>query len=486
MILRWQARLDARWADRVVPWAAAGVLFVLFGGLALARARSIQGGEDLATWVQGAWLMRHSESPELSLTGNNLLAGQLPLGFYPIAVATRVLPAIPTLLLVQSAALALGVVPLWRIARRICDLRVGAAAALTVAYAASPAVNNLNLADFDMAAVALPALLAAAYLGLTARWRAFAVVATVAVLCRADLGLAVAGLGVLLAATGHRRQGLRAAALALGWTLIAALLVQPAFGDSGLIAPGAFASYGDSFLGVAGGMISHPYRVVGDLLAVENLDLAIQLLAPLLFLPVLAPRYLAPAIPLEALYLVADVPPGGTGGAEYTVAITAFLFVAAAFALSRLGRRSVERIVVDRRILVALVLASVVFFSRDADNSPYRRPWRWGRQDIEDAARLEVVDLVGDDDAVRASPSMLPLLAERRILYEFRPSSSPPARLAARNVDTVVVDARSHAEWDEDDQAVFATALAALGFRLDYEAEGVSLWHRVGQPVGGS
>ena len=28
LVLRWQARLDARWADRVLPWIVAAVLFV--------------------------------------------------------------------------------------------------------------------------------------------------------------------------------------------------------------------------------------------------------------------------------------------------------------------------------------------------------------------------------------------------------------------------------------------------------------------------
>ena len=425
VLLRWQARLDAEWADRVVPWVMATLLFIVFFLLAFARARSLRAGTDLGAYTQGAWLVRTGRDAELTLTGNHLLADQLPLVFYPLAFLTKVLPTTQTLLGAQAAALAAGVVPLWRIARRLADLRVGASTALVAAYGLSPAVNNLNLGDFHPAALALPALIAAVYFGLTNRWLPFGLAAGFAVLCRADLGLAVAGLGVLLAVSGKRREGLITTCAAGVWVLVAVLVIQPAFGESGLVSPAAFADYGGSFWGVAGRMISNPYRVVVDLLGRENLDVLITLLAPLLFLPMLAPRYLLPAVPLECLYLVADVPHTGAASVQYTVALTAFLFVAAAFALSRIGRRSVERVLVDRRILVALVLASLAFFGRYAENSPYAGPWHWGRQDSADEARLDAVDLVGDDRPVRASPTLLPLLAERERVYELAGDAPP-------------------------------------------------------------
>ncbi len=456
----------------------ATVLFVAFFLLALARSRSLQAGADLGAFAQGAWLIRTGRAADLTLTGNHVLAAQLPLAFYPLAQLTRLLPTIPTLLGAQAAALAVGVVPLWRIARRLADLRVGASTALVVAYAVSPAVNNLNLADFHPAALALPALIAAVYYGVSARWLPFGLVGGFAVLCRADLGLAVAALGVMLALSGKRREGLITAVAATAWVIVATLLIQPAFGDSGLITPGAFTDYGGSFFGVAGSMLSHPYRVVGDLLARENLDVIIILLAPLLFLPMLAPRYLLPAVPLECLYLVAQVPHGGRAGAQFTVAITAFLFTAAAFALSRIGRRSIERVLVDRRILVALVLGSIAFFARYATDSPYSRPWAWGRQDAADEARVEAADLVGDRRSVRASPTLLPLVAERTRVFELQPDVEPNGRTAGRGVDAIVLDAETLPDWSDGGEEAFTTSLREQGFVLIYKAQGITVYRR--------
>ena len=71
------------------------------------------------------------------------------------------------------------------------------------------------------------------------------------------------------------------------------LVLEPRFGSTGFIAPGAFRAYGSNAFSIAGGMLIHPNRVLGDLLDEDNVRLIVGLLAPLLFLPVLAPRYLS-------------------------------------------------------------------------------------------------------------------------------------------------------------------------------------------------
>src|SRR3954463_15551135 len=137
-------------------------------------------------------------------------------------------------------------------------------------------------------------------------------------------------------------------------------------------------------------MLIHPHKVVGDLFAEENIRLIVALLAPLLFLPVLAPRYLLPALPLQMLFLVAAVDIRGNGTNEFGLPLTVFAFVAAIFALQRMGRRSIERVVVDRRVLIALTVAAIGFFCIDPPTSPYRRRWNGGGEDASDEPRHEV------------------------------------------------------------------------------------------------
>jgi uncharacterized membrane protein len=478
--LRWGARLESESTDRYFPWIAGAVLFVLYFTLAEAKVRSVDVGADLAAAAQGAWLIAHGHTPDLTVTGTNLLAQHLPIGMYPVGWATRILPTIPTLLGLQAAGLAFGVVPLWRIARRVADLRAGAALALIVAYGASPTINNLNLADFHPTAVAVAPLLAATYTALRKQWGYFFLWSIATLIWSAELGVVIAGIGVLLFILGDRGAGVTIVVFGLGWAIIAVLVLEPRFGSTGFIAPGAFRAYGSNAFSIAGGMIIHPNRVLGDLFEEDNVRLIVGLLAPLLFLPVLAPRYLIPAMGLTALFLVADVDVRGNGTNEFGLPLTVFAFVAAAFALNRMGRPSIDKILVDRRVLIALSVAAIGFFCIDAVNSPYQRPWRWGREDVTDEARRDAVKMVGDTTPVRASPDLVSLMAERRSLYVL--DARPDAASATRDVSRVIVD-ESAVNWSPSDWRAFGAGMAVHQFVLVSDAQGVRVYtHLSGGP----
>jgi uncharacterized membrane protein len=471
--MRWQARLEAGWADRYIPWIAAVGLTLTYFTLAQARARGLDAGADLAAAKQAMWLISHGKTPELTITGSHLLAQHLPLGLYPVAYLTKILPAESVLLALQAAGLGFGAVPLWRIARNIAGLRVGAASALLVAYGFSPTWNNLNLADFHPAAVAVAPLLGATYLALRGRWRAFALVSAAAVIWSAELALVVAGIGVLIVLNGERRIGFRTIVAGLAYTILAVLVLEPRYGSTGFIAPGAFKAYGDNAFSIVGGMVIHPHKVLGDLLAEENIRLIVALLAPLLFLPVLAPRYLLPALPLQMLFLVAAVDIRGNGTNEFGLPLTVFAFVAAIFALQRMGRRSIERVVVDRRVLIALTVAAIGFFCIDATNSPYQRPWKWGREDASDQARHEVADSLSETAAVRSSASVLPLLAERTKVYALDTEPNPSS--AVVGVDFVIVTDQD-VSWTTDQWKAFSNGMSLRLFVLTYDRQGVRVY----------
>ncbi|MEY2446528.1 MAG: hypothetical protein QOH79_4, partial [Acidimicrobiaceae bacterium] len=195
---------------------------------------------------------------------------------------------------------------------------------------------------------------------------------------------------------------------------------------------------------------------------------------------VLAPRFLVPAIPLQALYLVADVPVRGNGTNEFGLPLTVFAFVAATFALARMGRRSIERVVVDRRVLIALTVAAVGFFCTDALNSPYDRPWKWGRQDAADLARHEVAKAIVSPTSVRSSATVLPLLAERPNVYPL--GGSPDAVAAARNDVARVVVTAQDVSWSPDQWRDFSSGMALQQFVLTFDRDGVRVYTRLSSP----
>jgi len=478
--LRWQARLEGNAVDRSAPWIVSALLFVLLVSLALARSRSLDAGTDLALYAQSVWLIGEGFEPVSSLFGGNVLSKNVSLMLYPVATVTSVLPTVTTLLVIQSLALAMGVVPIWRIARQVTDLRFGATAAVVFAYSMFSAVHNINLADFHPEVIALPALLWAMFYGLTGRWFRFVMLVLVVMAARADLGLAIAGLGVLLVVEGRRRMGWLTAIVGLGWALVAIFSIQPDLADGTAPQVAAFSDFGtESELDVLKGFITNPFDFLGKLGSRDNFATIIALLAPVLFLPVVAPRYLLPAVPLYALYLVADVPAGDLAEAPQAIPITAFIFVATLFALKRSGTVRVERVNVDRRLLWALVFTASVFFVRDSGSSPYERPWSWGSRDATDQARHAAVELIPDDGAVRASPRLLPLLFERERLFVLDTSADEPDEQAAIDrVDWLIVDLTEAPQWTSLEVAQLDIGLGTESWLRISRSEGILVYRR--------
>ena len=105
----------------------------------------------------------------------------------------------------QSASLALGVVPIWHLARKVVNLRVGAAARARRRLRLPPGGRRPRTsADFHPATLALTPLLVAAYAAERRQWARFGVASLLTVVAwSSELGLVIATMGVILVARGR-------------------------------------------------------------------------------------------------------------------------------------------------------------------------------------------------------------------------------------------------------------------------------------------
>ena len=147
-LLRFQARLESTQADRFFPWLVTLVLWVVLALLAVARSKDLGLNSTLGHHLQALHLMEFGTSPEISELGINIFAQHAAFIFFPVALLARIFPPTETLLIIQSLAISLTAVPLWRIARGPGNLRIGASSALVFAYALHPSIQNLNLSGF--------------------------------------------------------------------------------------------------------------------------------------------------------------------------------------------------------------------------------------------------------------------------------------------------------------------------------------------------
>lgn len=479
-LIRQQARLEAGIGDRWIPSLVFVALATVLIRAGLDRLHALDTGVDLAAYSQSLWLLSEGKMPQASLFGPDvhLLERNWAFILYPVALGALVVTPAVLLIVVQGLALAAAVLPLWWLARTVANLRVGAATALIVAYALHPATHRLGTEDFHPVALAVPALIAMAYFGATKKWIWYWMAIVVALACRADLGLAVALWGFVVLGSRERRVGVWTLGVGLLWSLGLLMVVHPIVGQVGL-APGTFGSDG-TFLGdVLLDAVRDPIQLVQDVLARQNIVLIVGLLAPVIFLPLLSLRYLAPALPLAVLYLAADVSDQSTF-AQRSAMLLAFVMIAATYALNRLGNMGVDRVFLDIRILSTLAAASVLFFVAESTISPYERPWTWGERTSVDRSVIDAVELIGDDVAVRASPSALTLLSDREWVFALDTEREPLAAQAGfpdftRAVLVVEDEIGERTEGSRDD---FDQGMEAQGFQLIFDQNGVALYSR--------
>ncbi len=481
-VVRAQARLEAGIGDRWIPSLLATLLGVSLAWAGLERIDGLMTGDDLAGYSQALWLITQGFEPRASMfgTGVHLLELRWSFIMYPLALAGLLFEPAKVLVVAQGIALGLAVLPIWGLARRVANLRVGAASALSLAYCLHPATHRIGTIDFHPGALAIPALLGAAYFGATKKWVPYWICVVLALLCRADIGLAVGLWGVVLLGDGERRSGVWTLGVGLVWSLALLLVGQPIIAEPGLAV--AWSAYnGQTLSDTVLGSLRSPMTSLGDLLTQDNITLVVSLLTPVIFLPVLSLRHLLPVAPLAGLLLVTSS--SQTPFAEQSAVLLAFVMIACVYALNRLGTMGVDRVFLDLRILFALAAASGLSFVVSSPMSPYEQPWTWGDQDPVDVAILEAIDELDADTPVRASPSALVKLSNRPWLYplatDIAPITSnmgfPDFTRAVLTVDRDLPDRTPESRQDFD-----ARMAQELEFVLQYDNldNGVALYVR--------
>lgn len=497
-VLRLQGRLDGETADRFLPWVFAVAAFAMYLALDAAALRSLEGGSGLAPWLQAAWRREHGMAG-LPLGGVDPARGAGSLIAEPVLWIGRFVPPAASFATVQAFAIAIGIVPLWRLAREEARLRVGASSVVVVAYVLAPALHRANLAAFHPETIALPLLLWAYLLARRGHWKRYAVLVAAVLACGASLGLTVAGLGLVLFLTGQRRPGWITGVVGVAWTAAAIVLIGPDLPDRALSPAGEFVARATGPLAVIPEVVAHPLARGSELLSEPAVFFLVLVLAPLLFLPMVAPRKLSGALPCLALAMIADAVVQDAAqrgvitlspvGAHIAPAL-AFVFIALVFALERIGTPSVTRVNVDRRVLFALLAGAALFFVTEAPASPYRQPWAWGSQDALDGARLEAADLVDADGTVAVSPSSTALVADRAHVIELPldadtlTNSTLTADRAAGPIaeaDFILLDTNGadavtgRPFWRPADEERVLRFLGAEGYDITYSAQGVYL-----------
>lgn len=282
---------------------------------------------------------------------------------YVLAPFYAIVPSAGTLLVLQSMLLGMAAVPLYLVARR--HTAPWPACLLAVAYLLFPALHGENIFEFHFLPLGPFFLWFAWYFLETRRdiWAAVFVVLTLSV--REDVAAWVAVLGAYLLISGRRpKAGLIVAAAGVVYFGLIKFVIMPHFagGESfadvyqGLIPPGEH-----GFGAVVGTLLLNPGFTAGTMIDTGKLIYAMQLLLPLVFLPLRGRLWLLLLLPgILFTMLSTNYGPVISINFQYSAHWVAFIFPAAALAMQRLATRPdapAQRPL--RPALVALLCATI-------------------------------------------------------------------------------------------------------------------------------
>jgi uncharacterized membrane protein len=349
---------------------------------------------------------------------------------YVLAPIYWLSPHPETLLVMQAVLMGAAAIPLHLYARR--HVPPWTATLVSFLYLAYAPLHGANLYDFHYLPLGVFFLWLVLY-AVEARRRVLVVVAAVLALSvREDVACLLAVLGVLLLLTGTSpRAGAALAAVGGVYFLGMKLVVMPHFGDAGesfvnqyagLVPPEA-----NGFGGIVETMAGNPVFTESILLERDKLAYVLQLLVPLLFLPLTRPVGILLVVPGFVFTLLSTkYPPLTQISFQYTSYWTAFLFPGLVLALERAASRGPQK---QRALVTGVVAASLAcsylygaVLQRETARGGFDR-FHFGTTDADLARRASLDALLAQippDARVTASEHLVPHVSGRENAYTLR------------------------------------------------------------------
>jgi uncharacterized membrane protein len=487
------AAVGARLAERTrlsggtLGLIALGLVVAAFVGIFVAQTWALHRhfgtyGFDVGIYDQGTWLLSRLRAPFVTVRGLNLFGEHASYILVLVAPLYRIWADPRLLLLLQALALALPAWVIYRLgAKHLANPAAGLAVA--VAYLAFPGMQWALTWQFH------PETLAAAFLALAVlaadgrRHRLMALWLALALLCREDVGLVVAGFGGLLMLSGQRVVGRRVLIAGLAWWVLATFLFIPwANARQTNLFELNYGVTGVGPISLLRALPSMAGRALSTALSNQGIGYLLLILVSFLGLPLLAPRTLLPVAPALFLNLAAIPPEQHQIRFQYLATTAPFLGIATVAGLKVVASR--------RRTLLAPLLAALVVVALVVDQRFGPAPWSHDRIVATaapgDAARRRALAMIPPDAPVSAQFNLVPQLSHRVRIYEFpnpfRTSNwglsgdVHPAR-DLREVRYVVVD---RSLLDDDQQSLLRDLQSSPDWTTRLDSDNVVLLERRG------
>ena len=411
--------------------------FTTYAALSILRHRTFHSfGPDLGIFDQIFWNTIHGRWFESTMSlGIPQPHSYFGDHFSPVYLLLMpfyfVYPHPETLLVIQTAFLALGVIPIYLLAR--LKLAAGFPRLVWVlAYFLYLPLAYVNLYDFhETALCVLPLGLALLFLESKKRWL-FLASLLFALLVKEEMALIALGFGAY-ALLGKRDWRLGTAVMvgSLGAFFALVRLVIPAFagGVSYAYFSARYSQFGSTPVQILGTAISHPVRVLRTIVQAKKLAFLAGIFGPVLGLNALSGFAALILLPPLAYLLLSNYEPQFSFTNQYAAPLIPLVLGSALLGISRLSPGA------QKLVAPAVVLSSLVFAAFFGD-LPFSRRFDPGlfRQEPRYTAFARSLDAIPADASVAAENDLTPHLSNRRFIYDIEYEGLQPARFVALDI----------------------------------------------------
>jgi uncharacterized membrane protein len=476
--------LDAGWSKEVAPRALlllAALAFALYyASVAINNFHAFQSPAfDIGIFDQGIWLLSRFKSPFVTIMGMHLFGDHASYFLLFLVPLYWIWPNAQLLLHLQTLALAVSAVPVFLLARKAFGSS-WLALLPAIGFLLAPALGYMDLENFHPDSFEVPLLLFALYFMTQRRWSVYLVMVLLLLLIKEDVPLLVVPLGIYVALKFDRKMGLVTAYAGTLWFIIIVFFLGPHFSGAGPEGLDAYRVPFGGFGGLLHTTFTAPWQVLADLLTADKIKYLIQLLAPVLFLPLFSSSALI-VLPVLIVNLLSTHTYQSNIQYHYTSLTLAGLTAAAVFCLAKL--RSTRR----RNALVVLALLASVFSAYvwgplQGSRDPVMK-YDANYADVQ--ALREAVKLIPKDAVVAARPRIATQLAHRAKIYDFPtpfyssyygPPSLDRQRLPQSDEVQYVIDFPDR--LSDVGARVFASLQENEGFQVIFDKEGVVVLKR--------
>ena len=461
-------------------WGVVLLYIALFSTLTILKHGAFQTTAfDLGNMDQAVWNSLHGRLLPFTNWGEE--GTRLAYHVDPILILISPLYLIysdpKSLLVFQTVVVALGALPIFWLARERFE-ESPVTLIFPLVYLLFPALEAANLFDFHPTTLAASLLAYAFYYLYRRRYGWFFLFSFLLMACKEEMPLLVIMMGLYaLLVQRNWRVGLTTVSLGVAWFMVAVYIIIPRYnpkGGSPYLA--AYGYLGGGPFGILKGLLTKPDLVISNLFIKDKVLYLWGLLAPVAFLPLLAPQTLSLSLPTLAINLLSTKPEFYTlEKFHYAAPLVPFVVLSALLGIDYLATHLSPRLRMKRQTLLylasALVLLSTLLYHRYHGFTPLGLRFEMAQVTPHHRLAKEFMALIPEGGIVSTQSGLNPHLSQRPKIYMF-----PKVEDAEFVFFDVTVD--SWPIHPNDQKAIFEALVEEEGFGILAAKDGYILLQR--------